>query len=92
MTVYGSKGSLVIHRPFNAYPDIPLQLTVDDGDGPRNISFDPADQYALLFQVFAEVCRGCAIPEFASPADAVANMKAIDAVFRAGESGQWELV
>ena len=92
VTIYGSKGSITIDRPFNAWPDIPLKLNVDDGDNTREILCGPADQYELMFEAFAKVCRGGRIPDFASPADAIANMKAIDAVTKAGKSGQWEAV
>ena len=92
LTVYGSKGCIVIDRPFNAWPDIPLKVIVDDGDTTREILCGPADQYDLLFDAFANVCRGASVPGFASPADAIANMKVIDAVSRAAKSGQWEKV
>ena len=89
--VYGSAGSLTVYRPFNAYPDIPLKLEVDDGDGPRIIRCGPADQYGLMLDAFASALReGAPMPIPAS--DAVNNMKVIDALYRSGKSGNWESV
>ena len=91
VTAYGSKGSLTVHRPFNAYPDVPLKLEVDDGDGPRIIGCGPADQYGLMLDAFAlSVREGRPVPIPAS--DAVNNMKVIDALYRSGKSGTWEAV
>lgn len=91
VTAYGSGGSLTVHRPFNAYPDIPLKLETDDGDGPRTILCGPADQYGLMLDAFAGALReGRPMP---IPAlDAVNNMKVIDALYRSGGSGNWEPV
>ena len=91
VTAYGSGGSLTVHRPFNAYPDIPLKLETDDGDGPRTIPCGPADQYGLMLDAFAAALReGRPMPIPAS--DAVNNMKVIDALYRSGGSGNWEPV
>lgn len=91
VTAYGSGGSLTVHRPFNAYPDIPLKLEADDGDGPRIIPCGPADQYGLMLDAFAAALReGRPMPIPAS--DAVNNMKVIDALYRSGGSGNWEPV
>ncbi len=91
VSVYGSRGNLTVIRPFNAYPDVPLSVVVDYGDGPREIQCGPADQYALMFEAFSKAVReGRPVPT--PPSDAVANMKVIDAVFRSAESGGWETV
>ena len=91
VTAYGSRGSLTVHRPFNAYPDVPLKLEVDDGDGPRIIDCGPADQYGLMLDAFAlSVREGRPVPIPAS--DAINNMKVIDALYRSGNSGNWEAV
>ena len=91
VSIYGSRGNLTVVRPFNAYPDVPLTVVVDPGDGPREIKCGPADQYALMFEAFAKALRE-GLPAPTPPSDAVANMKVIDAVFRSGDSGNWEAV
>jgi predicted dehydrogenase len=91
VTVYGTGGSLTVVLPFNAYPDIPLTVVIDTGTGAREIKCGPADQYALMFQAFAEALRSGS-PAPTPPSDAIANMKVIDAVFRSGKSGKWENV
>ncbi len=91
VSIYGSKGSLCIVRPFNAYPDAPLTLIVDDGSSARKVSCGPADQYGLMFEAFAGALRkGERAPLPAS--DAIANMRVIDAVFKAAQSGRWEIL
>ena len=91
VTAYGSGGSLTVHRPFNAYPDIPLKLETDDGDGPRTIPCGPADQYGLMLDAFAAALReGRPMPIPAS--DAGNNRSVIDALYRSGGSGTWEPV
>ena len=91
VSVYGSGGNLTVVRPFNAFPDVPLTVVVDPGDGAREIKCGPADQYELMLEAFAKAFRnGDKAPT--APSDAIANMKVIDAVFRSGKSGNWETV
>ena len=88
VTVYGTGGQLTVVLPFNAFPDVPLTVVVNNGVNTREIKCGPADQYALMFEAFVKAYRGgggAPIPA----SDAVANMKVIDAVFRSGESGGW---
>lgn len=89
--VYGTDGTLTVHVPFNAYPDVPLKLTVETGVGARDVMCGPADQYAEMFDAFARAVRsGGPVPT--APEDALANMKVIDAIFRSSKSGGWETV
>jgi predicted dehydrogenase len=89
VTVFGTGGSLTVHVPFNAYPDVPMKVTVETGVGVRELACGPADQYAELFRAFAEAVRsGGPVPT--PPTDALANMRVLDALFRSAESGAWE--
>ena len=91
VTVFGTGGSMTVHLPFNAYPDVPLRLTVQTGVGDREVACGPVDQYAEMFKVFAAAVRsGGPVPT--PPSDALANMKVLDALFRSAESGSWEKV
>jgi predicted dehydrogenase len=74
--VIGSGGEMTIHLPFNAYPDVPLQVS---------------DQYVEMFEAFSRTVReGGSVPT--PPQDAIANMKVLDALFRSEKSGTWEKV
>jgi predicted dehydrogenase len=87
----GSSGHLTVHLPFNAYPDVPLQLTVSTGIGTRKIFAPVSDQYVEMFEAFSRVVReGGSVPT--PPQDAIANMKVLDALFRSEKSGTWEKV
>ena len=82
--------------PFNAPTDRPTEIIVDSGadlvgGGARVESFPICDQYTLQGDAFARAVRGDGALEF-SIEDAAANMKVIDACFRAAKSGRWETV
>jgi predicted dehydrogenase len=94
MQIFGTKGRIEIEIPFNAPPDRPTRLWVDDGRdlfgaGIRTEQFDTCDQYTIQGDVFSRAVRGeCEIPV---PLESgVANMRVIEALFRSGKSGQWE--
>jgi predicted dehydrogenase len=96
MQVFGTKGRIEIEIPFNAPPDRPTRIFLDDGSQPGGgaaeaISFDAVDQYTLQGDHFAQAIRQ-GTPLAFPLEDAVANMKVIDAVFRAADSGRWETV
>ncbi len=89
--VLGSGGMLSVLLPFNAYPDVPMQLTVATGVGTRQIYSPPTDQYAEMFDAFSRAVRdGTPVPT--PPQDAIDNMKVLDALFRSEKSGAWEKV
>ena len=93
VTILGTKGRVEILVPFNAPNQRPCQIVIDDGrdlfgGGARVEEFPVADQYALQGDAFSRVVRGEAVLEYPIE-DAVLNMRVIDAVRRAGDSGQW---
>jgi predicted dehydrogenase len=92
----GTKGRLEIEIPFNAPPDRPCRIFVDDGSGLGDASavaetFEVTDQYTLQGEAFARAIREGTPLEFPLE-DAVRNMAVIDAIYRAGESGRFEPV
>jgi predicted dehydrogenase len=96
MQILGTKGRIEIEIPFNAPPDRPCRIFVDDGSqlgdaSARPETFDVVNQYTLQGDAFARAIRE-GIPLSFPLEDAVANMRVIDAVFRAGRSGRWEAV
>ncbi|MBB3660886.1 putative dehydrogenase [Rhizobium sp. BK650] len=94
VTVLGTLGRLEIPIPFNAPADKPTVLVLDDGrdlagGGREQIAIEPADQYREQVDAFAESVL------FGTPLDtglenALANTRAIDALFRSAVSGRWE--
>jgi predicted dehydrogenase len=96
MQILGTEGRIEIEIPFNAPPDRPCRIFVDDGsqlgDGSaRPETFEVVDQYTLQGDLFARAIREGTAPPFPLE-DAVQNMRVLDAVFRAGKSGRWEEV
>jgi len=94
VTIAGSEGRIELPIPFNAPIDRPTRITVDSGidlvgSGARSEEFATCDQYTLQGDAFSRAIRGEGVWEFPIE-DAVANMKVIDACFRAARSGRWE--
>lgn len=96
VTIVGTSGRIEIPIPFNAPIDQPTVIVVDDGrdllqGGAERIEIAACDQYGLQGDAFARaVFEGA--PVETTLDDAVANMAAIDALFRSATSGQWEAV
>ena len=96
MQIFGTEGRIEVEIPFNAPPDRPCRIFVDDGSAQADASaveesFPVVDQYMLQGEAFARCIREGTPPEFPLE-DAVANMKVIDAIFRSGRSGRFEPV
>jgi predicted dehydrogenase len=94
MQFFGTAGRIEIEIPFNAPPDKPTRIFVDDGrdvfgGGVVTETFPICDQYTIQGDVFSRAVRGDGeVP--ASLEDAMANMAVIEAVFRSAQSGRWE--
>jgi predicted dehydrogenase len=94
MQFFGTRGRIEVEVPFNAPPDRPTRIFVDDGSdifgaGVEVLEFAPCDQYTIQGDLFSRALReGTAQP--IPLEDAVRNMAVIDAVFRSAESGGWE--
>lgn len=91
--IFGTKGRIA--ASFHANPLHQSRIYVDDGSdligggGVETITFPAVDQYALQADRFSEAIRGVgAVP--VSLGDSIGNMAVIDAIFRSGESRQWE--
>ena len=94
VTIVGTRARLEILVPFNAPNARPCRIVLDDGSdlhGGSAMADDlpVIDQYALQGDAFSAAVRGEAKLEFPIE-DAIANMRVIDAAFRAGASGRWE--
>ncbi|MBW9060476.1 Gfo/Idh/MocA family protein [Agrobacterium pusense] len=94
VTVLGTRGRLEIPIPFNAPADEPTVLIFDDGrdltgGGREEIMIGQVDQYREQADAFAEAILS-GEPLDTGLGDAIANMKAIDALFRSAASSRWE--
>lgn len=86
--VFGDAGRIEIEIPFNAPPDRPCRIWLQQGAETREITFEPADQYGIQAELFAlAILEGGPVPTPLS--DAVANMVAIEAVFESARRGAW---
>lgn len=93
MHFVGAKGRIEIEIPFNAPPDRPCRIFIDDGDlFGSNIeikAFDTCDQYTIQGDCFSTaILKDTEVP--IPLEDAVKNMRVIEAIFRSAESGRWE--
>ena len=92
--ILGSKGRIVIPVPFNVDPTRPTEIVIDDardlyGGGARTETFAACDQYTLQGDAMSTAIRSGAPFDYPI-ADAVANMRILDALFRSEASGRWE--
>jgi predicted dehydrogenase len=94
VNILGARGRIEIEIPFNAPPDRPCRLLVDDGSdlsgaGAERIEFETCDQYRLQGDLFSQAIRTGA-PASYPLEDSVKNMAVIDALFRSADSRRWE--
>jgi predicted dehydrogenase len=80
--VYGTAGELRVNFPF--LPHYFHAITVRGGGVTRHERVEGATTYYYQLQAFARAVRGEA-PAITSPADAILNMRAVDAVYTAAE-------
>ena len=89
--IYGTTGRISVEIPFNIPPDRPTRIFVTAGGDPpvapntETMTFDAADPYTVEADAFATaVVEGRPVP--VPPADAVANLRVIEALIAAAES------
>jgi predicted dehydrogenase len=92
----GTKQRLELEIPFNAPLGGTTRIFVDDASAPGGASavaetIAPCNMYTLQCDAFSQAIRGD-IPLPYGLDDAICNMRIIDALFRSGQSGQWEAV
>jgi predicted dehydrogenase len=92
--LFGTRGRIEIEIPFNAPPDRPCRIFVDDGsslfgEGIETLEFPAVDQYTIQGDLFSRAIREGTPSRFPLE-DAVKNMAVIDALFRSAESHQWQ--
>lgn len=96
ITIAGTRGRVEIEIPFNAPPDRPCRIFVEDsppGEVParRIVEVETCDQYTIQGDLFSQaVLDGAAAPYPLE--DSLRNMQVIDGLFRSGSSGRWETI
>jgi predicted dehydrogenase len=91
---FGTTGRIEMEIPFNAPKDRPTRIIIDEtgelfGSGIKTEEFPIADQYTMQGDAFSRaVLEGGEVP--VPLEEAIANMAVIEAIFRSGETGQWE--
>jgi predicted dehydrogenase len=92
--VFGTRGRIEVEIPFNAPPDRPNRLFVDDGSTlgghQETIELPVCNQYTVQGDLFSQAVRGLRPVPYPLE-DSILNMRVIDAVFRAAGSGRWEV-
>ena len=94
--IVGTKGRLEIQVPFNPRRDQPTRIMIDDGrdligGGAAMEEFTPTDQYQRQGDAFSRAILEGSSLEFPM-ADAIMNMRVLDALFRSEKSKAWETV
>ena len=90
----GTRGRIEIEIPFNAPPDRPTRIFIDDGgdlfrDTISRETFPVCDQYTLQGDAFSKaVLDDDEVP--VPLEDAIQNMAVIEAIFRSSNSSKWE--
>jgi predicted dehydrogenase len=88
VNIFGTTGRVEIEIPFNAPPDKPTRLWHQHDDQIEEISFAVCDQYTIEADAFSlAVINDTPVPT--SLKDAVANMRAIEAIFISGKTNAW---
>ena len=91
MHFLGTSGRVEIEIPWNAPNDRPCRIFIGDvlGGAPKVEEFPIVDQYTIQGDEFSRAVRGQR--EVPVPLeDAIQNMAAIEAIFKAADSGKWE--
>ena len=89
--VLGTEGRLEIEIPVNAPNNEETKIFYSTDRGTEIITIDPCHQYELEGDLFSKaILEGGPVPT--PPADALGNMKVLDAIFRSEKSGKWEAV
>jgi len=93
MQIFGTKGRIEIEIPFNAPPDKPCRIFVDDGSilggaSAKEETFPVVDQYTLQGDDFSRSVRSGEALEFPLE-NAVRNMEIIDAIVKSAADGCW---
>jgi len=94
--IIGTEGRIEVQIPFNAPPDRPCKIFIDNGSdlsgaAIETIEFAVADQYTIQGDLFSQGIRDQSEPVL-SLEDSIRNMAVIEATFKSMETKSWEAV
>lgn len=92
--IVGTLGRIEMPTPFAAPAETPTSFGIDmlgPGEPIETITLAPVDQYGLQAEAFSRAVARTG-PWHYGLDDAIANMAALDALFRSERSGGWEAV
>jgi predicted dehydrogenase len=94
MAFHGDKGWIEVTAPFNAglYDADVITLHNVDHEEAQSFRFSGVNQYTLQAEAFARAIETGDHSEVFSLEDSIKNQKLIDAIYKSGESGNWEAV
>ena len=84
VNVFGIDGRVEIEIPFNAPPDRPCRMWLQQGTDVAEITLDTTDQYTVQGELMSLVILNDT-PVPTSLTDAVANMRVIEAIKESGQ-------
>jgi len=92
--VFGTRSRLEVEIPFNAPPDRPCRIFVDDGAdlsgrSAEVLEFETCDQYTIQGDLFSKSIREGTEPPVPLEGS-IRNMAVIEALVRSAKSGKWE--
>ena len=91
VNIFGTAGRVEIEIPFNAPPERPCKLWHEHDGETELIECATCDQYTIQGDLFARAILE--VTDVPTPlADAIANMRVIEAIVRSGGNGTWETV
>jgi predicted dehydrogenase len=88
VNIFGNDGRIEIDIPFNPVPDQPSKITYQHGNEISEISLDLCDQYKIQGDLFSKAVRDDS-PVPTPLADAVANMRVVEAIIQSARDGIW---
>ncbi len=86
--IFGTKGRIEIEIPFNAPPDKPTKMWLQNENQIEEIVFDICNQYAIQGDLFSlAIINDTEVPTPIE--DAVANMKVIEKIINSAKTNCW---
>ncbi len=89
VNIFGTEGRVEVMIPFNAPPDRPCIVNLQQNDVVQEIKLETADQYEIQGELMSRaILQDAPVP---TPFDdAVANMRVIERCFAASREGSWQ--
>lgn len=89
--IFGTSGCIEVELPFTPPPDQPSRLRYQHEGGTEELQIEPGNQYTIQGDRFSEaILSGTEVP--VPLADAVANLRVLEAVVASAQSQRWMAV